>query len=207
MIRWRTLFHELPEPWLVMVCGLVGVGKSTIAQEIARSLAAKHLNTDRIGYQFFGEQRRYDEAYYARVYGHMKAETREARKNNEPIVLDGTFLKTDVRRSFIDEFSGDAFIWLVYVICDEPVVQARLEQRAHSALAHRDYSEASFDTYLMMKEKLAQNHQYSDPRAENISCITLDTTLLPWRIVEKRIVPRVALRAPSSQNPRGAALP
>ncbi len=191
MICWRELLRDLPEPWLVMVCGLVGVGKSTIAQDISHNVNAKYLSTDHTGYLLFGAARRYDEAYYARVYAHLIGEAKRALEAGRHVVLDGTFLKTETRRRIMREFQRTASLWIVYVTCDEEVVRARLANRAGASLAGRAYSEAAFDIYLMMKEKLLQNREYRDPRGDGLSLISVDTTSLPWSIVEKRVALRL----------------
>lgn len=188
MIQWKELLSELPPPWLVMVCGLVGVGKTTIARQISQNLEATYLSTDQTGYLLFGAERRYDEAYYKRVYDHMMQEISRALRCGGSIVLDGTFLKTETRERFFDAFQQNASLWTIYVTCAEEIVKARLERRAHDALLTRGYSEAHFEVYQVMKQKLLQGRDYSVPRGERVSLITIDTTTQPWSIVEKRVV-------------------
>ena|GEM_PF-1513310 len=185
MIRWRELFKELPEPWLVMVCGLVGVGKTTIARQIARELRARYLSTDRVGYRLFGERRSYDDEYYRRVYEYMIARAHRAFRRDRHVVLDGTFLRREARQRFFAEFREKASPWLVYVTCPEEIVRARLEARCTVPLSQRGYSDGRYEIYQAMKQKLSDG--WGDPRAEKISFVTVDTTLEEPQIIETRI--------------------
>lgn len=185
MIRWREILKELPEPWLVMVCGLVGVGKTTIARQIARELRARYLSTDRVGYQLFGQNRSYDDEYYRQVYEYMIARAHYALSRHRSVVLDGTFLRREVRQRFFAELSERASPWIVYVTCPEEIVRARLELRRDAPLAERGYSDGRYEVYQAMKERLRDG--WSDPRAEKISFVTVDTALGEPHIVEMRI--------------------
>jgi predicted kinase len=185
MICWRVLLRELPEPWLVMVCGLVGVGKTTIARQIARELRARYLSTDRVGYRLFGARRSYDDEYYRRVYEHMIVRAHRALSQGRHVVLDGTFLRREARQRFFSEFCEKASPWIVYVTCSEEVVKARLEARQGYRLSERGYSDGRYEIYQAMKQKLSDG--WSDPRSEEISFITVDTALGEAHIVEARV--------------------
>lgn len=185
MIRWREILKELPEPWLVMVCGLVGVGKTTIARQIARELRARYLSTDRVGYRLFGQNRSYDDEYYRRVYEHMIVRAHRALDKHRHVVLDGTFLRPEARQRFFAELSEKASLWVVYVTCPEEIVRARLEARCETSLRERGYSDGRYEIYRAMKEKLSDG--WSDPRSEKISFITVDTALEETQIVNVQI--------------------
>ncbi|MFN4218514.1 MAG: AAA family ATPase [Candidatus Bipolaricaulia bacterium] len=184
MICWRDLLGELPEPWLVMVCGLVGVGKTTIARQIARELRARYLSTDRVGYRLFGNRRSYDDEYYRRVYEHMIARAQLALSKRRSVVLDGTFLRHETRQRFFAEFREHASLWVIYVTCPEEIVRARLEARRDAPLPQRGYSDGRYEIYQAMKEKLSDG--WSDPRSEKISFVTVDTALGEAQILEVR---------------------
>lgn len=186
MICWRELFRELPEPWLVMVCGLVGVGKTTIARQIVRELRARYLSTDRVGYRLFGQNRSYDDKYYRRVYEYMIARAHRVLSKQRSVVLDGTFLRRETRQRFFAEFREHASPWIVHVTCPEEIVRARLESRRDAPLPQRGYSDGRYEIYQAMKEKLSDG--WSDPRSEKISLITVDTTLGNPQIVEEQVM-------------------
>ncbi len=187
MIPWRELLRELPEPWLVMVCGLVGVGKTTIACQIARELRARYLSTDRAGYRLFRERRAYDDQYYRRVYDYMIVRAQRALSRRRSVVLDGTFLRREARRRFFAEFRENASLWIVFVTCSEEIVRARLEVRRTVPMRQRGYSDGSYEIYQAMKQKLLDG--WSDPRSEEISFLTVDTTFGEPRVVEVRTHP------------------
>lgn len=187
MIPWRELLRGLPEPWLVMVCGLVGVGKTTIACQIARELRARYLSTDRVGYRLFGEGRAYDDFYYRRVYDYMIARAQRALSRRRSVVLDGTFLRRETRQRFFAEFRESASLWIVFVTCSEEIVRARLEARRTAPMRQRGYSDGDYKIYQAMKHKLSDG--WSDPRSEEISLVTVDTSLGEPRVVEVRTHP------------------
>lgn len=186
MIEWRKLFGELPEPWLVMVCGLVGVGKTTLARQIARELRARYLSTDRVGYRLFGEKRSYDDEYYRRVYAYMLARAHHAVSKRRHVVLDGTFLRRETRLRFFAEFRGRASLWIIYVTCSEEIVQARLAARQGVSLRGRGYSDGRYEIYQAMKQKLSDG--WSDPRSDNISFVTVDTAGTQPQLIERYII-------------------
>ncbi len=182
MIHWRELFSDLPEPWLVMVCGLVGVGK--IACQIARDLRARYLSTDRVGYRLFGERRAYDDQYYRHVYEYMIFRAQRALSRQRSIVLDGTFLRPETRQRFFSEFHQRTSLWIVYVTCPEEIVRERLEARRNTPLPHRGYSDGRYEIYQAMKQKVSEG--WSDPRSENIPSVMVDTSSGEPQIIEVR---------------------
>lgn len=168
-----------------MVCGLVGVGKTTIARQIARELRARYLSTDRVGYRLFGAQRSYDDEYYRRVYEYMIARARRALGKHRSVVLDGTFLRREVRQRFFAELSERASPLIVYVTCPEEVVKVRLESRRDVPLAQRGYSDGCYEVYQAVKQRLSDS--WNDPRMERISFVTVDTALGEPHLVEMQI--------------------
>lgn len=191
MNKWRDVFYGIKEPVAIFVCGLPGVGKSTIAREIAIDLSAVYLGTDREGYILFGNQRKYNDEYYKKLYQHMHYLAQKNLKHRKNVVIDGTFLITDNRRNFINllrPLAND--IWLVCVICDEGIIAERLARSFSADIINRNYSDANFEIYLNKKKKLASDPRYSDPRTErNVNLVVIDNSLdkKPMIILVKRI--------------------
>lgn len=149
MNKWREVFYGAKKPVVIFVCGLPGVGKSTIAREIAIDLSAVYLGTDREGYILFGNKRKYNNEYYKKLYQHMHYLAQENLKHKNNVVIDGTFLITDSRRNFINllrPLAND--IWLVCVTCDESIIAQRLARSLSINMISRNYSDANFEIYL-----------------------------------------------------------
>lgn len=176
--KWRGVFREIKKPVAIFVCGLPGVGKSTIAQKITIELSAVYLSTDNEGYILFGDKRKYNDEYYKKLYEHMHSLAQENLKYGNNVVIDGTFLATEIRRMFIDllrPIAGD--IWLIYITCEESVIAKRLAKSLNDDKISRSYSEANFEIYLDKKRKLSSDPTYSDPRTEpNVNLVVIDNS-------------------------------
>jgi len=113
---------------LVVVCGLPGVGKSTVSRAIADRLDAAVLRTDVVRKELFGEPA-YTTDETAAVYDERLARAR-ARLRTGPVVLDGTFKRRDRRADARDlAASVGSRFRLVRVDCDEAVVEERIAER------------------------------------------------------------------------------
>lgn len=86
-------------PWLLVVCGGVGTGKSTLAGRLALALGCEHLQTDAVRRELLGPSgagARLDEGVYSaanRLNVYREVYQRAARLLDEdvPVVLDGSF--------------------------------------------------------------------------------------------------------------------
>jgi predicted kinase len=126
---------------LVVVCGLPGVGKTTVSESIAEELDGQLYRTDVIRKELFHdpdytpEER---EAVYEELHRRAKA-TLEAGRS---VVLDGTFKyrehRGDSRRA---AQNLGVPLALVQVVCDEDVVRERIRARSGDA------SDADFDVH------------------------------------------------------------
>jgi predicted kinase len=113
---------------LVVVCGLPGVGKSTVSRAIADRLDAAVLRTDVVRKELF-EEPAYTAEETAAVYDELLSRARE-RLYAGPVVLDGTFEGRDRRADARDlAASTGASFRLVRVDCDEAVVEERIAER------------------------------------------------------------------------------
>ncbi|WP_276272538.1 AAA family ATPase [Haloarcula litorea] len=117
------------EQWLVTVCGLPGVGKSTTAEEIASRLDATLLRTDTVRTDVV-EDPTYEDAEVWLVYGALFERARARLAEGESVVLDGTFKTPDHRRR-AETIAGKharsgALVW---VTCEESVARERIRNR------------------------------------------------------------------------------
>lgn len=146
----------------VVVCGLPGTGKSTIARKIRAVLEAVHLDTDRLRKKW-----RYIPDYSFREssknYERLKEKGEELLKKGRKVVFDGTFLLREGRFEFYDLFEklGINFS-VVYVSAPESVIERRLQSRKYSLQDPDSYSDADWQVYSHLKDKLEKG-EFSSP--------------------------------------------
>ena len=126
---------------LVVVCGLPGVGKTTVAGMVADRLGVEPLRTDVVREELFPEPTYTDEERRA-VYEALFDRARPRLDRGEDVVLDGTFAAATHR----DRARGLAAAAgvdhrLVRVTCEESVVRERIADRTDDA------SDADFGVY------------------------------------------------------------
>jgi predicted kinase len=140
---------------LVIVCGLQGVGKSTVAQRIAAKMDALLLRTDVIRKELIGKPD-YSEQEMQRIYDEMFARALKSLQQKKHVVLDATFTKQSnrVQAKKVAQEVETGFK-IVEVTCLEDEVQRRIEKRSGDA------SEARFREYLKYKflfEPIVEEH-------------------------------------------------
>jgi predicted kinase len=144
---------------LVVVCGLPGVGKTTVARMIADRLGVEPLRTDVVRRELFPDPTYSDEERRA-VYEALFDRARERLDRGTDVVLDGTF--TDAApRERTHELAAAAGTErrLVEVTCEESVVRERIAGRTD------DESDADFEVYRTLEstfEPLAGAHATVD---------------------------------------------
>ncbi|WP_418286299.1 AAA family ATPase [Halorubrum sp. DTA46] len=130
---------------LVAVCGLPGVGKTTVAERIAGHVDGAVLRTDVVRKELFDEPE-YSEAETETVYAELIRRARARVDAGSAVVLDATFANARFREDVREAGArvADAFA-LVEVVCDESVVERRIERRD-------GISDADFEIHLHFKE-------------------------------------------------------
>jgi predicted kinase len=134
-----------PAP-LVAVCGLPGVGKSTVARQVAERIGAEVLRSDVVRKELFDDPR-YAAEETAAVYDELLARAADRLADGERVVLDATF-KTRRRRRAVRELAervGCRFR-VVLVECDESIVERRIADR-------NDVSDADFEVHRQFRER------------------------------------------------------
>ncbi len=130
---------------LVVVCGLPGVGKTTVAERVADHVDGRILRTDVIRKDLF-EDPQYTDSETEAVYAELRRRARDCVAEGSAAVLDATFadarFRDDVRE--MAERIADGFE-LVEVECEEAVVERRIERRD-------GISDADFEIHLHFKE-------------------------------------------------------
>lgn len=134
-------------PVLIVVCGLPGVGKTTVGRHLAAALDADLVRTDVVRKELFDDPD-YTTAEERAVYQGLfdRAETRLAA--GEDIILDGTFHDRSYRtRARSVAATLDASFRLVYVTCREEVVRERIAAR------EGDESDATFAIHRQYRDQ------------------------------------------------------
>ncbi|MCE7740474.1 MAG: nucleoside monophosphate kinase [Candidatus Heimdallarchaeota archaeon] len=145
-------------PLVIVLAGLPGTGKSTLARKLARRYGLEHISTDSVRKRIFRDVRRntfgrgsystrqrmvvYDTIYYV-LYTLLK--------NGVGCVLDGTFyqerLRSKVRR-ICARF--DAMFVLVIVDCPDSIISKRFKEREKRT--RRTLSDADSQIYEKFKK-------------------------------------------------------
>ncbi len=149
-------------PYLLVVCGLTGTGKSALAEAIRERLwGVKLLSTDAVRRGLFGipedEHRRtsYGRGIYTReardrVYQELLKEAALWLRRGRPVVADGTFSK----RAYLELAKGcakrsGADLYLVECVLEEEEIRKRITKRQKE----KTLSDATWQTYLRQKEE------------------------------------------------------
>ena len=153
-------------PCVLMVRGLMGTGKTTLATEIANVFGARHLQTDAIRIEVFGRREAnapYGDNLYTQenrnqVYDEMLKRMSTALQNGFSVVLDGTFLKSATRQRFVDVANEqDARFLLINCVLPEEETLKRIAQRCEEG---NSLSDARPDLYRAQQseEELPVHH-------------------------------------------------
>jgi predicted kinase len=166
---------ELGPPCLVIIGGLMGTGKSTLAESLAKSLAVDLLATDRIRRSLLGvspRPRAYGEgAYDARgrrfVYEELFRQARERLTEGQSVVIDGGFLTNGVRRRARRMASEHGAVAVcVWCQCPRDVALSRLARRARDRGGDSEGREDLYDSQASELESLGADEP----------AVTVDTT-------------------------------
>jgi len=135
------------DPKLVVVCGLPGVGKTTVARAVVDRLEAVTVRTDVVRKEIL-EDPQYTDEEKRRVYEAVFDRAREALEGGQPVVIDGTFSKPGYRERSL-ELAADVGMpyRLLKVECDRGVVEQRIDDR------DAEYSDADFAVHQQYRDE------------------------------------------------------
>jgi predicted kinase len=159
---------------IILFCGLPGVGKTRLANELAPLINAVVLSTDKIRKEIIPKPT-YTKEEKELIYDVMLLVARylhnEAGAN---CILDATFNTEESRRKAIKKLASVLLeqIYMVECVCPEDIVISRLKARKG------DYSDADIDIYRKMK-------QLYEPVKEKQRHIVADTSRDPEINAEK----------------------
>lgn len=131
---------------LIVIFGLPGTGKTTVARTLSKILNSPHFNTDviRDELQLKGN---YDPKAKKLVYEILLARVARSLEEHHFVVVDGTFSKDESRRQLID-MANQQKAEVVWIMMDSAsdVVKDRVSIK-------RPFSEADFAVYNKIKEE------------------------------------------------------
>lgn len=155
---------------IIIICGLPGVGKSTLARHLAPVFNATILSSDKIRKELFSSPT-YFPSELKMVYDVMMITAKYLNDVKINCILDATFNREDSRIEVKEKLKLDhTQIQIVECFCPEEIAISRLESRKE------DYSDATTSIYQKMKkihEPVRSDH------------ITVDTTFPPEENVRK----------------------
>jgi len=133
-------------PLLIVIFGLPGTGKTTLARELSGRLHRPHLNTDRIRSDL-GKKARYKDTDKEFIYRELLNETGKLLESGQSTILDGTFYREGLRRMV--EATAKRYharVKWIEVRAAEEVVKQRVSEK-------REYSEADYAVYLKVRDE------------------------------------------------------
>ncbi len=134
---------------LILVCGLPGTGKTTVAKKIADKTKSFVFNTDIVRKELF-EKPKYTKKEKELIYNLLFEMTEKFLKSAKNVVLDGTFYKKELRervRKIAENMNSDFHI--VEVVCDEKILKKRMGKRTKK----RTPSDADFEIYKKIEKE------------------------------------------------------
>jgi predicted kinase len=133
---------------IILFCGLPGVGKTTLADELAPLINAIVLSTDKIRKELISEPT-YTKEEKQLIYDVILLVARYLHNaTGVNCILDATFNTEESRRTARKKLANIASdqIYIVECVCPEDIVISRLKARKG------DYSDADIDIYRKMKQ-------------------------------------------------------
>jgi predicted kinase len=132
---------------LVVVCGLPGAGKTTVAEAVTDRLDATVLRTDVVRKELFSDPE-YTSEESKRAYDAVFDRASATLADDTSVVLDGTFRRAARRdRARSVAAAADVPFDFLRVTCDESTAKARIRSR------EGDASDADVAVYELFREE------------------------------------------------------
>jgi len=167
--------REGERPLLIVVGGLMGTGKSTLAAAVGEKLGVAHLQTDAVRRELLGTSEQpasYGEGHYtpesrSLVYRELLYRAGKQLADGLSVVLDGTFLGRGIKAQ-VAALAADheAEFYFVHCVCPLDVVRQRIAARA-----------AAGETLSEARPELVEQQQATEESlASEQSTLEVDTT-------------------------------
>jgi aminoglycoside phosphotransferase family enzyme/predicted kinase len=162
---------RLDRPVLIVVFGLSGTGKSTVAEALGKSLEVDVLATDAVRQKIFAEldsEARYQPENRQQVYDEMLKQAGAGLRSaaEKLVIVDGTFATKHLRQQAADVARASGAVPLfVHCQCDE---QTALERIAARQQRGDSLSEATIDVYRQQVQAFEAPHDDEQARIVTI---------------------------------------
>jgi aminoglycoside phosphotransferase family enzyme/predicted kinase len=149
-------------PFLIVMTGLSGAGKSTVAKRIAWATGAAWIRSDEIRRSLTADLERtgdwqggaYAQEWTERTYQRMFESASKHLRSGNAVVLDATFLDQRFRDAAAAVTDAQRVpLIVIETVAPEPVIRERMAKRAREAV---DPSEATYETYVKQVERLRE---------------------------------------------------
>lgn len=153
--------RRLGPPALLVVRGLSGTGKSTVAASMSEALGCDCLQTDVIRREIFGlasnsgdfNSGRYTKENRTRVYDELFRRAREYLSQGTSVILDGSFLAAEQRRQALQiAAESQAIGVLIHCVCPSELAQQRVCDRRRSRESVSDIRPEMLDRQRLADE-------------------------------------------------------
>ncbi len=148
------------QPVLVMLCGLPGTGKTTLARRLAMRWPAVVVESDRIRQVLFTpptytaeESRQVHQVCHILIGWYLRHASRDGQLSRHHVIYDATNLYEYHRRLVVSLAErSEARLVVVEITARDEVVRERLAPRGRQDMAEL-YSEADWDVYQRMRQR------------------------------------------------------
>jgi aminoglycoside phosphotransferase family enzyme/predicted kinase len=184
-VTWQPL-----KPFLILVSGLTGSGKSTLSRELGKRLRVPVINSDVVRKDLAGQSRRkiipfgegiYSDAMTRKTYARMVELARQHLLSGEGAILDATFSRKTNRKNIL-ELAAELKVPLAVIHCfaSDETTRTRL---AHRLAQGTDISDGRWEIYQRQKETYQPMEEFppatrleldTEPTAEQLAGRTLD---------------------------------
>ena len=131
---------------LVAVCGLPGVGKSTVSSYVTEVVDGVRLRSDVVRNELFDDPP-YTEASRNRVYDELFEQAGQLLAGGDSVVVDATFRERSRRLAAREAArTNDARFRLLHVVCERDVAEQRIATR-------EDISDADVEVYRNFRKE------------------------------------------------------
>ena len=184
----RRVLWDAAKPFLILVYGLTGTGKSTLARELSRRLGLSAISSDATRKALAGTFARRDAVPYqagiyspqmtAATYAKMAEETEKLFGRGEGVILDATFHRRAQREEILRLAAGYGIpVAVIHCESADEIVRERLQRRAAEG---RDLSDGRWEVYVRQR---AAFEPISEVGREN--CLFLNTDAPPAELCLK----------------------